>query len=72
MKNSQNKKELIYLTMQLDLKAKEYELLCKEFADLKAKNLDKNAKEFVDLREKFLKNNQDIKEINNQLRLLKN
>lgn len=62
--------QLVGLTLELELKTKEYQNLCKEFDELKSKNLDPNADEYVILRDKFLKNQENIKSINEKLKKL--
>ena len=72
MKMTLEQTKLVGLTMELDLKAREYKNLCKELDELKAQNVDPNAEILVDLRERFLKNQKEIEEINNQLNALQN
>lgn len=60
--------KIVGLTMQLDLKAKEYNMLCMQFdeldSDIANKNNDKQLKE---LKEKFEKNHDEIQNIIKQL-----
>ena len=62
--------QIVGLTMELELKTKEYQNLCKEFEELKSKQLDPNADEYAILQTKFLKNQKDIKDINEKLKKL--
>lgn len=71
MKMTLNQTKLVGLTMNLDLKAREYKELCKKFDELKQKNLDPNAPEFETLKQEFIKNLNEIKQINAQLKALK-
>ena len=72
MKMTLEQTKLVGLTMELDLKAREYKKLCQELDDLKTQNIDPNAEILVTLREKFIKNQQEIKNINKQLNALQN
>ena len=72
MKMTLEQTKLVGLTMELDLKAREYKKLCQELDDLKTQNIDPNAEILVTLREKFMKNQQEIKNINKQLNALQN
>jgi len=71
MKLTPNQKKLVELTMQLDLKAKEYNALCKELDDVKKKGIDPNDESLIELRDKFQKNLSEIQSINKQLKELK-
>ena len=71
MKMTLNQTKLVGLTMNLDLKAREYKELCKKFDELKQTNLDPNAPEFETLKQEFIKNLNEIKQINAQLKALK-
>lgn len=71
MKLTPNQKKLVELTMQLDLKAKEYKELCKELDDVKKKDIDPNDESLIDLRDRFQKNLNEIQSINKQLKELK-
>lgn len=62
--------QIVGLTLELELKTKEYQNLCKEFERLKSKNLDPNADEYLNLKEKFIKNQENIKKINLKLKKL--
>lgn len=63
--------KLVGLTMELELKAREYKKLCDKLEQLKESNIDQNDEKLIDLRELFKKNNEEIVEINKQLRELK-
>jgi len=69
MKMTLKQTKLLGLTMELELKAKEYKILCKKFETLKKNNL--NSIELENLKNDFLKNQEEIKNINNQLKALK-
>ena len=63
--------KIVGLTMELDLKTREYQKLCEAFKSLKDTNIDANDKKFYNLRKAFLQNNYEITEINRQLKELK-
>lgn len=71
MKMTLDQTRLVGLTMQLDLKTREFKMLCEELDSLKGQGLDPNAEEFAELEKKFVENNKEIKEINRQLKELK-
>lgn len=68
MNLTSKQQKLLELTMELDIKAKEYKLLCDELESLKKCNLDENDEKYVDLREKFANNLREIQSINSQLK----
>ena len=68
MNLTSKQQKLIELTMELDIKAKEYKLLCDELESLKKSNLDENDEKYVNLRDRFAENLREIKSINNQLK----
>ena len=70
MKLTKKQNEVLILTMELDLKAKEYKMLCDKFEDIK-KNGAANLKVLEDLKSEFLKNQNEIKAINEKLKILK-
>ena len=70
MKMNLEQTKLVGLTMQLELKTKEYKKLCKKLDELKQQGIDPNAKELISLREEFIKNNKEITEINKKLKEL--
>lgn len=59
--------KLIGLTMQLELKAQEYNALCEKFEELKIKNVGEDNSQLLKLRDEFQKNYEEIDEINKQL-----
>ena len=63
--------KLAGLTMELDLKVREYNMLCENLEMLKAKKMDPNDTKLLPLKEKFEKNYHEIVEINKQIRELK-
>lgn len=63
--------KLVGLTMELELKTKEYRKLCDQLENLKKKNIDSNSDELLKLKEQFEKNHNDIVQINKQLRQIK-
>ncbi len=71
MKINLNQTKLVGLTMDLDLKTKEYKLLCKELEELKDQKIDPNDIIFVDLAQRFLDNQEEIKAIVKQLKEIK-
>lgn len=70
MKMTLKQTKLVGLTMQLDLKAQEYDKLCEELEELKKQNLDPNDEKYVILKQKFEKNSKEIKEIKKELEKL--
>lgn len=71
MKLTENQAKLVNLTMELDLKAREYKKLCKELDKLKEANIDPNSPTLIPLRDKFAQNLKEIQEINRKLKELK-
>lgn len=71
MKMTFNQTKLVELIMELELKAKEYKNLCKKLDELKNTIHDPNAKEYENLRIEFAKNLEEIENINEQLKILK-
>lgn len=68
MKMTLEQTKLVGLTMELELKTKEYQSLCKELEELKAQKIDSNDILFVDLAQRFLDNQEEIKKIVKQLK----
>lgn len=66
----QEKDKIIFLTMKLDLKTREYNKLCEKLESLKKQD-KANDEELLDLRDKFQNNHDEIVEINKQLKELK-
>ena len=71
MKMNLEQTKLIGLTMELELKTKEYHMLCDELEMLKNQNIDPNDERLIPLKDKFLKNQKEIIEITEQLKKLK-
>lgn len=63
--------KLVGLTMELDLKAREYKQLCDKLEKLKEMNINSNDKKLLELKELFQKNHDEIVEINKQISELK-
>ena len=62
--------KLVGLTMELDLKAREYKKLCNKLDDLKENKIEPNDERFLVLKELFQKNHDDIVKINSQIKEL--
>lgn len=71
MRINLNQTKLIGLTMELDLKAREYKKLCKKIEKLKENNIDDNSSELLDLKNLFQTNHDEIVELKKQLKNLK-
>jgi len=56
--------KLVGLAMELDLKAREYKMLCDKFEKLRESNIDPNDERLLVLEELFNKNHKEIVEIN--------
>ena len=63
--------KLIGLTMELDLKAREYKILCDKLELLKQNNIDPNDEKLLKLFQLFEENHNDIVELNKQIQNLK-
>lgn len=63
--------KLVGLTMELDLKAREYKKLCDKLENLKQCRIDSNDERLLVVEELFQKNHDDIVNINTQIRELK-
>lgn len=59
------------LTMELDLKVREYKVLCDKFEELKQGGINPNDEKLLKLKKLFENNYNEIVEINNQLKILK-
>ena len=59
--------KLVGLTMELDLKTREYKKLCDKLEELKEKKIDTNDERLLAVKELFQKNYDDIVEINRQI-----
>lgn len=66
-----NQTKLVGLTMELDLKAREYKKLCDKLDELKERKIDPNDERLLAVKELFQKNHDDIVEINRQIKELK-
>ena len=63
--------KLVGLTMELDLKAREYKQLCDKLDKLKENKIDPNDERLLVVKELFQRNHDDIVKINAQIRELK-
>ncbi len=63
--------KLVGLTMELDLKAREYKKLCDTLDKIKSSNIDPNDERLLQVKKLFQKNHDEIVEINRQIRELK-
>ena len=63
--------KLVGLTMRLNLKAKEFNILCDKLEEIKAKGIDQNDKRLLEIKKMFEQNHNEIVEINQQIRKLK-
>ena len=63
--------KLVGLTMELDLKTREYKKLCSKLDELKEKKIDPNDERLLVVKEWFQKNHDDIVEINRQIKEIK-
>lgn len=72
MKLSLEQTKFVGLTMELDLKAQEYKMLCKKLEQLKAKNINENDESLKELLSQFQKNHDEIVKIKEQLKELEN
>ena len=63
--------KLVGLTMELDLKTREYKKLCDKLDELKEKGIDPNDERLLVVKDLFQKNHYDIVEINRQIKEVK-
>ena len=63
--------KLVGLTMELDLKTREYKKLCDKLDELKEKRIDPNDERLLVVKDLFQKNHDDIVEINRQIKEVK-
>ena len=63
--------KLVGLTMELDLKTREYKKLCDKLDELKEKKIDPNDERLLVVKELFQKNHDVIVEINRQIKEVK-
>ena len=62
--------KIVGLTMELDLKAKEFKMLCEKLEEAKKRTTDPNDERLLWFKELFERNNKEITEINKQLKEL--
>ena len=62
--------KLVGLTMELNLKVEEYDILCKELENLKKDNIDPNDEKLLELQKLFLQNQEEIMKIKEELKKL--
>ncbi len=60
--------KLVGLTMKLDLKTREYQMLCEELDKYKKENIDENDERLYEMLGKFQVNHDEIVEIKKQLK----
>lgn len=72
MKLNLTQTKLVGLTMKLELKAREYKILCDRLEKYKRENIDESDKKLYELLEQFQKNHEEIVEIKKQLKELEN
>ena len=65
-----NQVKLAGLAMELDLKTREYRMLCDKLEELKKYNIDPNDERLLKVRDLFQKNHDEIVEINNKIKEL--
>ena len=70
MKMTLAQTKLVGLTMELELKTKEYHQLCEDLEAMKELNLDENSEEYAFLLKRFQKKFEEIIEIKEQLKKL--
>ena len=63
--------KLVGLTMELDLKTREYKKLCDKLDELKERKIDPNDERLLAVKGLFQKNHDDIVEINKQIKKIK-
>ncbi len=66
-----NQTKLVGLTMELDLKAREYKRLCAKLEELEQNNINPNDEKLLELKQLFQKNHNEIVEINRQIKEVK-
>ena len=59
---------LVMLTMKLDIKVQQFNLLCKKFEKLKKENTSPNSIEYENILKEFIQKYNDIIEIKNELK----
>lgn len=63
--------KLVGLTMELDLKTREYKKLCGKLEKLKQSDINPNDEKLLELKQLFQKNYDEIVEINRQIKEIK-
>ena len=63
--------KFVGLTMELDLKTREYKMLCDKLDKIKEKNIDPNDKRLLEVKKLFQQNHDDIVMINAQIKEIK-
>ena len=63
--------KLVGLTMELDLKTREYKKLCDKLDELKERKIDPNDERLLAVKGLFQKNHDDLVEINKQIKKIK-
>lgn len=71
MKMDLNQTKLVGLTMELDLKTREFKKICNKLEELKKENIEPNDEKLSNLKVLFQKNQEEIEQINKQLKELK-
>lgn len=66
-----NQTKLVGLTMELDLKTREYKMLCDKLEQIKQSKINPNDEKLLSFKQLFQKNHDEIVEINNEIRKLK-
>lgn len=62
--------KLVGLTMELDLKTREYKKLCDKLEELKERKVEPNDERLLSVKELFQKNHDDIVKIKTQIKEL--
>ena len=70
MKLNMDQTKYVGLTMELDLKTREYKMLCDKLEKVKEMNVDPNDERLLWLKNMFEKNNKEISDIVSQLKSL--
>lgn len=66
-----NQTKLVGLTMELDLKTREYKMLCDKLEQIKKSKINPNDEKLLSFKQLFQKNHDEIVEINKEIRKLK-
>lgn len=66
-----NQTKLVGLTMELDLKTKEYKKLCDKLEQIKQSKINPNDERLLKFKQLFQENHDEIVDINKQIRKLK-